>query len=172
MVLEEGFLLNLICWSAVLPTICWSEFASKSSMMVPFSMQFFSWKSEWRDRVATWGLLHRSPPFSTFSSNFIHLRKTHKTHICSDSSWIKFRDIIPGTALIKCHDNTIFGDIYHNNSHFFFSMDYDNVLCAMRILHFLDIYHHNTPIYCWSFILIILWFYYGAYMYICFGHVL
>lgn len=55
------------------PTTCGSVEASRSSMMVPFSMHFFSSIKLCKDSVATWGLLQRSPPFSTFSSNLIHL---------------------------------------------------------------------------------------------------
>lgn len=54
--------------------------ASMSSMMVPFSMHFLSSNRLCKDSVATWGLLQRSPPFSTFSSNLIHL-KASKTRV-------------------------------------------------------------------------------------------
>lgn len=49
--------------------------ASRSSMMVPFSIQVLSSNRLCKESVATWGLLQRSPPFSTFSSNLIHLKK-------------------------------------------------------------------------------------------------
>lgn len=55
------------------PTTCGSVVASRSSMMVPFSMHILSSIKLCNDSVATWGLLQRSPPFSTFSSNLIHL---------------------------------------------------------------------------------------------------
>lgn len=58
---------------AHLPTTCGSVEASRSSMMVPFSMQVLSSIKLCKESVATWGLLQRSPPFSTFSSNLIHL---------------------------------------------------------------------------------------------------
>ena len=60
------------------PTTCGSVPASRSSMMVPFSMHVFSSIKLCKDSVATWGLLQRSPPFSTFSSNLIHLDKKNK----------------------------------------------------------------------------------------------
>lgn len=56
-----------------LPTSCGSVEASRSNMMVPFSMQVLSSIKLCKDSVATWGLLQRSPPSSTVSSNLIHL---------------------------------------------------------------------------------------------------
>lgn len=61
-----------------LPTTCGRVDASRSSMMVPFSMQALSSIRLCKDSVATWGLLQRSPPFSTFSSNLIHLGREGK----------------------------------------------------------------------------------------------
>lgn len=55
------------------PMICGKEPLSKSRSTVPVCRQVRSSKRLCRDRVATWGLLQRSPPSSTFSSNFIHL---------------------------------------------------------------------------------------------------
>lgn len=62
-----------------LPTTCGREEASISSIMDPFSMHVLNSNKLCRDNVATWGLLHRSPPCSTFSSNFIHLREGRAT---------------------------------------------------------------------------------------------
>ena len=61
-----------------LPTTCGSVEASRSSRMVPFSMHVLSSIKLCKDSVATWGLLQRSPPFSTFSSNLIHLDRGGK----------------------------------------------------------------------------------------------
>ena len=47
--------------------------ASKSNSTVPFIMQLRSSKRLCRERVATCGLLHLSPPSSTSSSNLTHL---------------------------------------------------------------------------------------------------
>lgn len=44
--------------------------ASMSSMTVPVNSRFRSSNKEWSDNVATCGLLQRSPPSSTSSSNF------------------------------------------------------------------------------------------------------
>ena len=43
---------------------------------VPFNRRDRSSKSEWSDKVATWGLLHLFPPSSTSSSNLTHLRNS------------------------------------------------------------------------------------------------
>ena len=56
---------------------------------VPFNRRDLSSKREWRDKVATWGLLHRFPPSSTSSSNFTHLGKGK---ICSGSFSIQCRN--------------------------------------------------------------------------------
>lgn len=63
-----------------LPAISSSEFALMSSITVPFMMQLRSSKRLCRDRVATQGLLHRSPPSSTSSSNLSHLQQKEDTH--------------------------------------------------------------------------------------------
>lgn len=55
------------------PMICGKEPLSRSSSTVPVCRQVRSSKRLCRDSVDTWGLLQRSPPSSTFSSNFIHL---------------------------------------------------------------------------------------------------
>lgn len=47
--------------------------ASKSNSTVPFIIQLRSSKRLCRERVATCGLLHLSPPSSTSSSNLTHL---------------------------------------------------------------------------------------------------
>lgn len=57
------------------PMICGKEPLSKSSSTVPVCRQVRSSKRLCRDSVDTWGLLQRSPPSSTFSSNFIHLER-------------------------------------------------------------------------------------------------
>lgn len=58
-----------------LPTTWGREEASISSIIEPFSIHVLNSNKLCRDNVATWGLLHRSPPCSTFSSNFIHLQE-------------------------------------------------------------------------------------------------
>lgn len=55
--------------------ICGKEPPSKSSNTVPVCRQVRSSKRLCKDSVDTWGLLQRSPPSSTFSSNFIHLER-------------------------------------------------------------------------------------------------
>lgn len=55
------------------PMICGKEPLSKSSSTVPVCKQVRSSNRLCSDSVDTWGLLQRSPPSSTFSSNFIHL---------------------------------------------------------------------------------------------------
>lgn len=70
-----------------LPTTCGREEASISSMIEPFSIHVRNSNKLCRDKVATWGLLHRSPPCSTFSSNLIHLREGKATRPCS-SCWL------------------------------------------------------------------------------------
>lgn len=60
---------------AYLPTTWGREEASISSIIEPFSIHVLNSNKLCRDNVATWGLLHLSPPCSTFSSNFIHLQK-------------------------------------------------------------------------------------------------
>lgn len=72
---------------AYLPTSCGREDASRSSMMDPFSIHVLSSNKLCRDSVATWGLLHRSPPCSTFSSNLIHLGR------CDE--WRQLKDMQP-----------------------------------------------------------------------------
>lgn len=52
------------------PDICARLSASRSRMTVPFFMQLRRSKRLWRESVATWGLLHFSPPSSMSSSNF------------------------------------------------------------------------------------------------------
>lgn len=78
---DEWYLTCYPGWPAgYSPTTCGRVEASMSSMMVPFSMHFLSSNRLCKDSVATWGLLQRSPPFSTFSSNLIHL-KAPKTQV-------------------------------------------------------------------------------------------
>lgn len=50
------------------------EYPSRSSSTVPVCRHVRSSKRLCRDSVDTWGLLHLSPPSSTFSSNLIHLQ--------------------------------------------------------------------------------------------------
>lgn len=138
-----------------------------------FSVGRASEGTEWPHGVYS-TVLHPSPP----SPQTLSIWEKHIKHIyvqtAAESNLVTlYSDIIPGTAL--AYKNTMIIQFWGALTTIisgFFSMYYDNVLCAMRILHFWDIYHHNTPIYCWSCTLIILWFYHGAYMYICFGHVL
>lgn len=60
------------------PMICGKEPLSKSNSTVPVCRHVRSSKRLCRDSVDTWGLLQRSPPSSTFSSNFIHLQELRK----------------------------------------------------------------------------------------------
>lgn len=48
--------------------------ACMSSNTLPLMMQLRNSKRLWSERVATYGLLHLSPPSSTSSSNLSHLR--------------------------------------------------------------------------------------------------
>lgn len=82
---------SIVSWSesfrartkeAYLPTTWGREEASISSIIEPFSMHVLNSNKLCRDNVATWGLLHRSPPCSTFSSNFIHLQKGRAMRLC------------------------------------------------------------------------------------------
>lgn len=56
-----------------LPIISLKSEASRSRSIVPFCRHALSWKRLCRGRAGMWGALQRSPPVSTFSSNFIHL---------------------------------------------------------------------------------------------------
>lgn len=67
------------------PTICGSEYPSRSSSTVPVCRHVRSSNRLCRDSVETWGLLHLSPPSSTFSSNFTHLQIYTVTHTHTQS---------------------------------------------------------------------------------------
>lgn len=58
-----------------LPAISSTPLALMSSSTVLLMMQLRSSNRLCSDSVATYGLLHRSPPSSTSSSNFSHLRQ-------------------------------------------------------------------------------------------------
>ena len=66
---------QLIMLSRVMSAISSRLLAAMSRLTVPFKRRDRSSKREWRERVATCGLLHRLPPSSTSSSNFTHLKK-------------------------------------------------------------------------------------------------
>ena len=73
MILLEKLNLNTI------PAISASVFASISRITVPAINELRSSNKLYRDNVATWGLLHLSPPSSTFSS-YLYPRLLIKYH--------------------------------------------------------------------------------------------
>lgn len=78
--------------------------ASMSRMTVPFRRKDRSSKRECRERVATWGLDHRSPPSSTSSSNLIHLQEREAW------IWSRFQEWYIG--IYKLKQNVILQDIW------------------------------------------------------------
>lgn len=58
--------------------------------MLPVCRQVLSSNKLWRVSVETWGLLHLSPPSSTFSSNFTHLQRLTKRWFGSGIQSIKW----------------------------------------------------------------------------------
>ena len=99
--------------SLILPTTWDSVDASMSSMTVPFSMHVRSSIRLWRDSVATWGLLQRSPPFSTFSSNLIHLDKRGWKE--GQGWWCYY----PQPGWDEAWQHRVFNDPWHVRVHFF-----------------------------------------------------
>ena len=76
---------NAIFYVLDWPMIWGREYPSRSSRMLPVCRQVRSSNRLCRDSVDTWGLLHLSPPFSTFSSNFTHLWQHTHTNITHQS---------------------------------------------------------------------------------------
>lgn len=78
------------------PTICGSEQPSRSSSTVPVCRHVRSSNRLCRESVETWGLLHLSPPSSTFSSNFTHLQicsHTHKVEVKQRKKELQVSDV-------------------------------------------------------------------------------
>lgn len=88
-----------------LPTTWGREEASISSIIEPFSIHVLNSNKLCRDNVATWGLLHRSPPCSTFSSNFIHLQEGRAMRLCwSCCSLQSFQTDLKEAPQLKHHN--------------------------------------------------------------------
>ena len=82
--LSSGRAPLLIMVSKVMSAISSKLVAAMSRQTVPFNNRERNSNREWRERVATWGLLHRFPPSSTSSSNFTHLKTIFKiANLCT-----------------------------------------------------------------------------------------
>ena len=92
---------QLIMLSRVMSAISSKLLAAMSRLTVPFKRRERSSKREWRERVATWGLLQRLPPSSTSSSNFTHLkRKIISRDVLAK---IHFSMTLPSPSTPCCH---------------------------------------------------------------------
>lgn len=77
--------------SKIAPATSSVQFTGLSRRTLPLMIQLLNSKRLCSERVATYGLLHRSPPSSTSSSNFSHLQVRQPTQPKSNTTAKGFR---------------------------------------------------------------------------------